>query len=141
MNGVLEMPETDSIPQAHAEDEATKIVRGARLDLIDVRYTPKVKFTGISGYDHLFDFVIPKSRLAPERILRAINRPSRATAETFIHAWSDTREVRSPESQAYAILNDSEQSVPTEVPEALSAYNIRPVAWSHREEVRQRLIA
>jgi Domain of unknown function DUF1829 len=58
-----------------------------------VRHTPKVKFTEISGYDHLFDFVIPKSRRAPERILRAINRPSGATAETFIHAWSNTREV------------------------------------------------
>jgi hypothetical protein len=104
-----------------------------------VRYTPKVKFTGTSGYDHLFDFVIPKSRRAPERILKAINRPSRATAETFIHAWSDTRAVRSPESQAYAILNDSEQAVPAEVPEALGAYNIRPVTWSRREEVGERL--
>jgi hypothetical protein len=113
----------------------------AWLDLSDVRYTPKVKFTGFSGYDHLFDFVVPKSRRAPERILRAINRPSRATAETFIHSWSDTREVRSPESQAYAILNDSEQPVPAEVPEALGAYNIRPVVWSHREEVRERLVA
>jgi hypothetical protein len=113
----------------------------AWLDASDVRYTPKVKFTGISGYDHLFDFVIPKSRRAPERILRAINRPSRATAETLIHAWSDTREVRSPESQAYAILNDSEQAVPAEVPEALGAYKIRPVTWSRREEVRERLAA
>jgi hypothetical protein len=111
------------------------------LDEADVRYTPKVKFTGISGYDHLFDFVIPKSRRAPERILRAINRPSRATAETFIHAWSDTREVRSPESQAYAILNDGEQSVPAEVPEALHVYRIMPVYWSRREEVRERLVA
>jgi hypothetical protein len=111
------------------------------LDEADVRYTPKVKFTGISGYDHLFDFVIPKSRRAPERILRTINRPSRATAETFIHAWSDTREVRSPESEAYAILNDREQSVPAEVPEALQVYSIMPVYWSHREEVRERLVA
>ncbi|MGD1072470.1 MAG: DUF1828 domain-containing protein [Bryobacteraceae bacterium] len=113
----------------------------AWLDLSDVRYTPKVKFTGLSGYDHLFDFVVPKSRRAPERILRAINRPNRATAETFIHAWSDTREVRSPESQAYAILNDSDQAVPAEVPEALITYNIRPVLWSYREEVRERLAA
>jgi hypothetical protein len=111
------------------------------LDEADVRYTPKVKFTGISGYDHLFDFVIPKSRRAPERILRAINRPSRATAETFIHAWSDTREVRSPESEAYAILNDREQAVPAEVPEALQVYSIMPVYWSHREQVRERLVA
>ena len=111
------------------------------LDEAEIRYTPKVKFTGTSGYDHLFDFVIPKSRRAPERILRAINRPSRATAETLIHAWSDTREVRSPESEAYAILNDREQSVAAEVPEALQAYSIMPVYWSDREGVRQRLLA
>jgi hypothetical protein len=49
--------------------------------------------------------------------------------------------VRSPESQAYAILNDSEQAVPAEVPEALGAYNIRRVSWSHREEVVERLAA
>ncbi|WP_418888699.1 DUF1829 domain-containing protein, partial [Methanothrix soehngenii] len=36
-----------------------------------------MKFTGKSGYDHLFDFVIPKSKKRPERILQAINRPSR----------------------------------------------------------------
>ena len=111
------------------------------LDESDVRYTPKVKFTGTSGYDHLFDFVIPKSRRAPERILRAINRPSRATAETFIHAWSDTREIRSPESEAYSILNDRDQSIPAEVPEALHVYNITPVYWSRRDEMRERLVA
>lgn len=45
------------------------------LDVCEVRYTPKVKFTGRSGYDHLFDFVIPKSRRHPERIVRAVSRP------------------------------------------------------------------
>ncbi|MDO8636673.1 MAG: DUF1828 domain-containing protein, partial [Dehalococcoidia bacterium] len=30
------------------------------LELSNIRYTPRVKFTGKSGYDHLFDFVIPK---------------------------------------------------------------------------------
>ena len=87
------------------------------LDEAKVRYTPKIKYTGTSGYEHLFDFVIPKSCRRPEGILRTINRPSRATAETFIHAWSDTREVRSPESEAYAMLNDREQPVVAEVPE------------------------
>ena len=36
----------------------------AWLDLAEIRYTPKVKFTGRSGYDHLFDFVVPRSRVA-----------------------------------------------------------------------------
>src|SRR5437667_7922904 len=49
----------------------------AWLEANEIRYTPKVKFTGTSGYDHLFDFVIPKSRRQSERIVRAINRPNR----------------------------------------------------------------
>ena len=56
------------------------------LDVHDVRYTPKVKFTGKTGYDHLFDFVIPKSRNQPERIIQTINRPSRDTAQSVVLA-------------------------------------------------------
>ena len=111
------------------------------LDENDVRYTPKAKFTGISGYDHLFDFVIPKSRKKPERILQAINRPTRDTAESFMHKWSDTREVRAADSKAYAVLNDREQAIPPAVMEAFRNYAIRAVAWSHRGEVVDELAA
>ena len=52
----------------------------AWLDENEIRYTPNVKFTGKSGYDNLFNFVIPKSKKQPERILQAINRPSRDEA-------------------------------------------------------------
>jgi hypothetical protein len=107
----------------------------AWLDANEVRYTPKVKFTGISGYDHLFDFVIPKSRVQPERILHAINRPTRDTAEVIIHRWNDTREVRSRDSKAYAVLNDIEQPIPAGVTDALANWAIKPVPWSRRSDV------
>ena len=84
----------------------------AWLDSNDVRYTPKVKFTGKTGFDHLFDFVIPKSRSAPERLLETINRPSRDTAEAVAFKWIDTKEVRPVDSRAYVLLNDVEQEVP-----------------------------
>ncbi len=113
----------------------------AWLDLSEIRYTPKVKFTGKSGYDHLFDFVIPRSRQQPERIVRAINRPSRDTAQAMAFSWIDTREVRPPESRAYAILNDSGHPVSESVLDALRNYDVRPVLWSGREQVRQELAA
>lgn len=113
----------------------------AWLDLSEIRYTPQVKFTGKSGYDHLFDFVIPRSRQQPERILRAINRPSRDTAQAMAFSWIDTREVRAPESRAYAILNDSEHSISESVLDAMRNYDVRPVLWSGREQVRQELAA
>lgn len=113
----------------------------AWFDLHEVRYTPKVKFTGKTGYDHLFDFVIPKSRQQPERILQTINRPNRDTAQAVAFAWIDTKEVRPPDSKAYALLNDSEAAIPSPVLDALTNYDVRPIPWSTREQVRDELVA
>lgn len=111
------------------------------LDSSDIRYTPKVKFTGKSGYDHMFDFVIPKSRTQPERIMQAINRPNRDTAEAAAFRWVDTREVRSPESAAFALLNDQEHPVAQGVLDALQSYEVTPVLWSDRGSFRDRFAA
>ena len=111
------------------------------LDVHEVRYTPKVKFTGKTGYDHLFDFVIPKSRKQPERIVQTINRPNRETAQAVVLSWVDTKEVRTPEARAFALLNDSEQSVSPAVIDALRSYDVRPVPWSLRESVLEELAA
>ena len=113
----------------------------AWLNLHDVRYTPKVKFTGRSGYDHLFDFVIPKSRKAPERILQTINRPSRETAQAVAFSWVDTKEVRPADSRSFAFLNDTEQIPSSAVLDALRNYEVHPVLWSQRENFREELVA
>lgn len=113
----------------------------AWLDLSEVRYTPDVKFTGKSGFDYVFDFVIPKSKVQPERIVKAIGKPNRETAQQMILAWHDTKEVRPPESRAYAILNDSEAPVSESIIDAMRSYEVRPVPWSERERVREELAA
>ncbi|MDX2150660.1 MAG: DUF1829 domain-containing protein [Bryobacteraceae bacterium] len=112
----------------------------AWLDANEIRYMHNVKFTGVSGYDHRFDFAIPKSRKQPERLVQAINRPTRDSALQFINAWADTRQVRPADSKAYAMLND-EQSVSGAVIEALRNYDIRPVPWSQKLEVVAELAA
>ena len=113
----------------------------AWLDLSEIRYTPSVKFTGKSGYDHQFDFVIPKSRIQPERVLRAINRPNRDTAQAMVFSWIDTKEVRFPNSRAYAILNDSEKPVSENVLDAIRSYDVHPIPWSGRDRAREELAA
>jgi hypothetical protein len=113
----------------------------AWLDLHEIRYTPNVKFTGKTGYDHVFEFVIPKSKAKPERIIKLINRPNRDTAEALAFSWIDTREVRPSSSQAYAILNDSERSPNPNVLDALKSYEVHAVLWSKREEAREELAA
>ena len=111
------------------------------LNLCDIRFTPRPKFNGKSGFDHMFDFVIPKSRQQPERILRAINHPSRDTAEAIAFAWMDTRDVRAPDSKAIALLNDSERKIGGSVVAALENYGVEAVPWSQRETIREKLAA
>ena len=112
----------------------------AWLDLADVRYSQRVKLPGRSGYDHLFDFIIPRSRRSPERLVRTINRPSRDTAEAVAFSSIDVRENR-PEAQTYAILNDDEREPAAAVFEALRAYGVTAIPWSKRDQHREALAA
>ena len=106
---------------------------GRFLEDHEVRYTPAVEFTGRSGFVHKYDFVIPRSKTRPERILRAINNPTRDQATSMIFSWTDTRETRAQDSTAYAILNDFERQPSPDLLSAFSQYEITAVCWSRRE--------
>jgi hypothetical protein len=106
------------------------------MDSNEIRYTPRVKFTGRTGFDHSFDFVIPKSKDRPERVIQTITRPSKDSASSLAFAWVDTREVRPIDSRFYAFLNDQEQGVPVDVIDALKNYEINPIVWSRRDDYR-----
>ena len=111
------------------------------LDDSDIRYTPNVKFSGKSDFDHRYDFVIPRSRTHPERILLSINRPDRANTQRAVFAWEDTREMRSGASLAYALLNDTERPIPESILTAFRNYAVHPVPWKARDSVREELAA
>ena len=103
------------------------------LHLHEIRFTPSVKFTGKSGLDHSFDFVIPASKTRPERVLRAINIPDRQTISLLIFSWTEIAEVRAPNSTCYGILNDTEKLVNPDLINALHQYRIKAVPWTQRE--------
>ena len=113
----------------------------AWLDNAEIRYISHVKLSGKTGYNHHFDFVIPKSASHPERVLLSINNPDRASAERTVFAWEDTKDARSEESRAYAILNDAQTTLSRSVLDAFRNYNVHPVPWSERESVREELAA
>lgn len=113
----------------------------AWLEQSDIRYTEGVNFTGRSGYNHHFDFVIPKSRTQPERIVETINRPSKETAQALAFAWIDTKEVRRADTKVYAVLNDQDAQVPSAAIDALRNYDVRVVLWSDRGEMTDELAA
>ncbi len=104
------------------------------LRIHQVRFINMVSFTGRSGFIHNFDFAIPPSDIRPERLIRAINNPSRDNISSLIFAWGDTREVRSADAEAIAMLNDQEKTISSDAFNALEAYNIFPLLWSRRDQ-------
>jgi len=113
----------------------------AWLDESEIRYAPRVKFTGKSGYDHHFDFLIPKFKTHPERFLQTMTHPSKDAVGGLVYRWMDTRDTREQHSRLYVMLNDMERSARSEVVSALENYDILPVPWSEREHVREELAA
>jgi hypothetical protein len=107
------------------------------LDSHLVRYSPRIKLAGLTGYDHAIDFLIPRSEAAPERIVQAINAPSKNTIGTYLFILGDTREALRVESEAYALLNDRDHEVGGDVTEA----SVIPTLWSRREHYVQQLAA
>jgi len=114
---------------------------GLWLDAHDIRYVPNPRFPGRSGFEHKFDFVIPKSRRSPERLISAINNPRKESAQNAAFAWMDTKDSRPDNSQAFFFLNDAETQISPSVTHALESYAITPVPWSNKEEFIEQLAA
>ncbi|MEI8389558.1 MAG: DUF1829 domain-containing protein [bacterium] len=111
------------------------------LDISDIRYSERITFLGHSGYPRTFDFLISKSKEAPERIIKTINNPSRGSADNLAFDWLDTKDNRPENSKAYAIINDLDRKVSSSIIDALENYNIKPVLFTKIDKMKQELAA
>lgn len=113
----------------------------AWLNASDVRFTPNVKFTGKSGYDHMFDFVIPKFKNVPERFVQALANPNKSSVTRAVYSWMDTKDTRETGSKLYVFMNDLEHTIKADDIDALKNYDAVPVLWSERNTVQAELVA
>ena len=94
-----------------------------------------IKLPGRSGFDHLFNFVVPAQGTRRETVLQAINYLSRDYAMSVAFAVNDVRLLRGADNfNAAAIVNDTEAKPAAEYLDALTAYGIRPHLWSGRDQ-------
>lgn len=108
------------------------------LDEKAIRFSPQVAFSGKSTLSHHYDFLIPKSKQSPERLLKVMNTPSRDYAKQVAFSWIDTRETRLTASECFVLLNDAE-GIPSGVLTSFKQYDIVPVPWGEREQFTERL--
>jgi len=105
------------------------------LDMHDIRYTSRVKFSGLSGLDHEIDFLIPKSKNEPTRAIKVINNPDRDKVGLCLFAFNDIKSMRNDEIKPFACINDLSRSFSSNDTEAFSNYDIVPMLWSKREDL------
>lgn len=106
------------------------------LDEQDIRYSPAISFQGISGLTTSYDFVIPKYKDVPERIIKVVNNISQEQANSILFLWNDTSKARADYSSVlYVFMQDTDKKIPTSVITSMNNYNVVPVKWSKRKEV------
>lgn len=96
-------------------------------------YSKDIQFTGKSGFLHTYDFLIPHSKVKPERCCQAINSPSKSNMENILFSWIDTKATRTEDSQLIVLLND-QIPIPKGVADGFNNYNVKMIEWSKRND-------
>lgn len=107
----------------------------------EIRYSENISFIGKSGFTHNFDFIIPKYKKSPERIIKAINNPTRDKAESLLFSWDDTRNTRKNEAVLYAFLNDTDKKISKTILSAFAQYDVHPIPWTKKDHYIKELSA
>lgn len=109
------------------------------LDNEEIRYTPNISFPGKSGLITNYDFVIPKSRNAPERILKVVNHIDQMQTNNILFLWDDTKQERDANSTLYVFMQDKERKISFNIVTSMKNYNVKPVKWSERQHYLKEL--
>lgn len=104
----------------------------------DIRYNPNIILEGKSHFNHKFEYLIPKSKNAPERTIKLLNRPKSENLKATLFTFEDTRERRN--GSGYIILND-EVSIKSDLIAAINEYRIKPILWSQKDSFKEELAA
>lgn len=104
-----------------------------------IRFSPNIILQGKSSFQHKFDFLIPSSAIAPERIIKAIANPKKQNIIAQLFAFEDTKLARN--NEGIVILNDLEKNVAPEVLQAIEEYGIKDFSWKDREKWLEKLVA
>ncbi len=108
------------------------------FDQHEIRYTANIIMKGRSGFEHSIDFVIPRSRTQPERLIQTFNKPTQSTVQSFLFGLNELKEVRKEKFRTYIF---SKENVSKTVGNALKEYNSNIITWDNREQFLSELIA
>ncbi len=111
------------------------------LSANNIRFFPSFKLPGKSGFDYLFHFAIPGVQNSPDKIIQAINNPSKQNTMLLLGQWQDVNHIRPKSTLLYPVLNYQNHKISDEVLAAYTEYNAKPILWSERKKYIKELAA
>jgi hypothetical protein len=105
----------------------------------DITQSRNIILQGKSSFQHKFDFLIPASGKAPERIMKAVSTPKKQNIITQLFAFEDTKLER--QNEGIVILSDLDKEVAPDVIQAIEEYGINDFSWKEREKWIEQLAA
>lgn len=111
------------------------------FDVNSIYVLPNVSFTGKSGLNTTYDFALPRTKHAPERLIKAVNNLDVTQAGYITFLWEDTKQKRDSNSTLYVFVQDKNRRISTNAITAMTNYGIKTVLWSDRDSVVKELRA
>ena len=101
------------------------------FDNNDIRYTEDIVLMGKSNLGTKYDFIIPKSKNAPDRLIQTCNSIELGHTRTLLFGWLDTVDKRNDNSKLYIIYNDDIRNTTAEIEDALKNYGAMSIPWTN----------
>lgn len=107
----------------------------------DIRFIENPLFIGKSNLTSQYDFAIPRTKVAPERIIKATSNINLNFARTTLFGWEDTKGNRDKDSTLYLIFDDRNKNASEDVGTAIDSYDVNLVKWSEIDNYQKELSA
>lgn len=104
----------------------------AFFDESNVFFSSDLGFTGKTGNQQTFDFVIPHTKRKKEKLIKAVNTPSVDNYTSPLFSFIDVKDVR-PNADFIVIANDSNIPIAERFSNSLINYGVDILAWSKRK--------
>ncbi|SUB74433.1 DUF1829 domain-containing protein [Peptoniphilus indolicus] len=111
------------------------------FDKNNIRYMEDVVLMGKTNSGTKYDFIIPKSKKAPDRLIQTCNSIELGQTRSFLFGWLDTVDKRNDNSKLYVIYNDEIKKTNSDIEDALNNYGAKSIPWSKRVQYKNLFVA
>lgn len=111
------------------------------FDALDIRYTQNINLEGQTHLTHKFDFLITKSKIHKERLIKILNTPKKENLQSNLFAFLDLPLQRQQTTDKIIIFNDQNTNITDSLLKAPQELGIKTIEWSKKKDASSYLVS